>query len=376
MFEKRLSHTADSQDQRHRMVPASRPLMTFADTRGARRRHAAADRGRTPRRAAVYRQRDAATRGRPRTACSTLGVPLEFALYVLPNAKALRLVESGRFIALQHKWTLRTCFNAQEEIYLASMDEIAQVRAVHPRLGTVPRPAVRAAQPDRRRRGAPRARTSAACRCGTAFPDARAAAVAGRRDADLPWLAHLYTATGAVLALLAPRWRCFGGDFRAAFFWLAAATFVDATDGVLARALRGEGAPARFDGATLDDIVDYLTYVFVPVLLVWQAGLRAAAVALWIGAAMLLSSAYGFGRADAKVETTDHFFTGFPSYWNIVALYLYVWRLPPAVNAAILLVLAVLVFVPDPVRLSRRARSTLRVLDACCSAALWGAWCS
>jgi thymidylate synthase ThyX len=64
-----------------------------------------------------------------------LGVPLEFALYVLPNATALRLVESGPMIALQHKWTLRTCFNAQEEIYLASMDEISQVAAVHPRLG-------------------------------------------------------------------------------------------------------------------------------------------------------------------------------------------------------------------------------------------------
>jgi hypothetical protein len=79
-----------------------------------------------------------------------LGVPLEFALYVLPNAKALRMVESGSLIALQHKWTLRTCFNAQEEIYLASMDEIAQVQAVHPRSGpAVPRPAVRAAQPHR-----------------------------------------------------------------------------------------------------------------------------------------------------------------------------------------------------------------------------------
>ena len=64
-----------------------------------------------------------------------LDVPLEHALYVLPNAKALRLVESGSFIALQHKWTLRTCFNAQEEIYLASMDEITQVREIHPLLG-------------------------------------------------------------------------------------------------------------------------------------------------------------------------------------------------------------------------------------------------
>jgi thymidylate synthase ThyX len=63
-----------------------------------------------------------------------LDVPLEFALYVLPNAKALRLVESGSLLALLHKWTMRTCFNAQEEIYLASMDELSELTRVHPRL--------------------------------------------------------------------------------------------------------------------------------------------------------------------------------------------------------------------------------------------------
>jgi thymidylate synthase ThyX len=133
VFEKRLSHTADSQDQRHRMVPASRPLMTFADT--ARPDYITprliAD---NPRARAVYEESmreawDAKNR------LLALGVPLEFALYVLPNAKTLRFVESGSLLALLHKWTLRTCFNAQEEIYLASMDEIAQVRSAHPRLG-------------------------------------------------------------------------------------------------------------------------------------------------------------------------------------------------------------------------------------------------
>jgi thymidylate synthase ThyX len=64
-----------------------------------------------------------------------MGVPLEHALYLLPNAKTLRFVESGSLLALLHKWTLRTCFNAQEEIYLASMDEIEQVRTLHPRIG-------------------------------------------------------------------------------------------------------------------------------------------------------------------------------------------------------------------------------------------------
>jgi thymidylate synthase ThyX len=62
------------------------------------------------------------------------GVPLEIALYLLPNAKSIRLVESGSLLHLLHKWTMRTCFNAQEEIYSASMDEVAQLREVHPQL--------------------------------------------------------------------------------------------------------------------------------------------------------------------------------------------------------------------------------------------------
>jgi len=133
VFEKRLSHAADSQDQRHRMVPASRPLMTFADTAKPdfiTPRLIAAN----PRAKAVY---DVAMREawEAKNRLLELGVPLEHALYVLPNAKTLRFVESGSLLALLHKWTLRTCFNAQEEIYLASMDEISQVRDVHPQLG-------------------------------------------------------------------------------------------------------------------------------------------------------------------------------------------------------------------------------------------------
>ncbi|MGH9257965.1 MAG: FAD-dependent thymidylate synthase [Vicinamibacterales bacterium] len=133
VFEKRLSHTADSQDQRHRMVPASRPLMTFADTLQPDYI--------TPRLIASNARARAAYDCAMREAWTAknrlleLGVPLEFALYVLPNAKTLRFVESGSLLALLHKWTLRTCFNAQEEIYLASMDEISQVRAIHPRIG-------------------------------------------------------------------------------------------------------------------------------------------------------------------------------------------------------------------------------------------------
>jgi thymidylate synthase-like protein len=131
-FAKRLSHTADSQDQRHRMVPASRPLMTFADTTAPDYVVPRLIAG-NARALAVY-ERVMHEAWRAKNRLLALGVPLEHALYVLPNAKALRIVESGALIALVHKWTLRTCFNAQEEIYLASMDELAQVREQHPRL--------------------------------------------------------------------------------------------------------------------------------------------------------------------------------------------------------------------------------------------------
>ena len=161
----------------------------------------------------------------------------------------------------------------------------------------------------------------------------------------MAWLAHLYTASGAATALAAVL-ALEAGDLRGTFLWLVAATIIDATDGVLARALHVKERLPWFDGATLDNVVDYLTYVFVPALIVVKAGLVPAPLALPIAAAMLIASGYGFSRADAKVATTDHFFTGFPSYWNIVAVYLVDWRLSPVANAAILAALVVLVFVP------------------------------
>jgi phosphatidylcholine synthase len=157
------------------------------------------------------------------------------------------------------------------------------------------------------------------------------------------WLAHVYTASGAVLAFLAAR-AVIDHDYRTAFFWLGMQIAVDATDGVLARALRVKERTPFFDGAKLDDIVDYLTYVFVPALFVWRSLLVPDAWTAWVTGAMLLSSAYGFNRTDAK--TADHFFTGFPSYWNLVVFYLHLARLPAMVNAAILLGLAIMVFVP------------------------------
>jgi thymidylate synthase ThyX len=132
-FAKKISHTADSQDQRHRMVPGARPLLTLADTRSPDYITPMLIRD-NARAAEVYQQamEDAWS---AKNALLDRGLPLEFALYLLPNAKSIRLIESGSLLHLLHKWTMRTCFNAQEEIYQASLEEVSQLREAFPELG-------------------------------------------------------------------------------------------------------------------------------------------------------------------------------------------------------------------------------------------------
>ena len=155
-------------------------------------------------------------------------------------------------------------------------------------------------------------------------------------------LVHAYTASGAVLAFVGID-AVYRHDVRVAFATMLVATLVDATDGTLARWARVKEATPDIDGAHLDDIVDYLTFVLLPMLLAHNEGLFPPALSLWIVAAVLLSSGYAFVVADAK--TSDHFFTGFPSYWNILVLYLVAFRGPALVNAAVTVVLVALVFV-------------------------------
>jgi phosphatidylcholine synthase len=158
-----------------------------------------------------------------------------------------------------------------------------------------------------------------------------------------PWLVHLYTASSVICGFLALT-RIFYDRYRDAFFWLAVAVLIDATDGVLARRKEVASRLPSFNGAKLDDIVDYVTYVFVPAFFAWHALLVPERAALLVAAAMLVSSAYGFNKDDAK--TADHFFTGFPSYWNIVVFYLFIAGWSPELNLVILFGLSVLVFVP------------------------------
>jgi phosphatidylcholine synthase len=123
-----------------------------------------------------------------------------------------------------------------------------------------------------------------------------------------------------------------------------------------------------FNGAKLDDIVDYLAYVFVPALFVWRALIVPDAWTIPVASAILLSSAYGFNRADAK--TSDHFYLGFPSYWNIVVFYLLVAGWPSRVNGAILMALAALVFVP--IRYVYPSRTRVWQLPTVVLGAIWG----
>ena len=155
---------------------------------------------------------------------------------------------------------------------------------------------------------------------------------------------HLYTACGSVLALLIVL-AAFHGEAVTAL-WLGLATlWIDGTDGMLARRFRVKETIPWFDGARMDDIVDYLTYVFAPIVLLWTTDRLPDGPTGWVLAALpLLASCYQFCRVDAK--TADHFFLGFPSYWNVVAFYAIVLDVGRTGVAIALIVLTVLVFVP------------------------------
>jgi phosphatidylcholine synthase len=160
----------------------------------------------------------------------------------------------------------------------------------------------------------------------------------------LAWCVHFYTALGLVCAagiaiaiVMGPGW------FRLAFALMLVATAIDATDGTFARLVQVRKVLPGFDGRRLDDLIDFQTYTSLPLLLLWRAGLLSPELS-WCLLLPLLASAYGFCQTAAK--TDDGFFLGFPSYWNLVAFYLYVLRPPQWVSLTVLLGLALLTFVP------------------------------
>lgn len=183
----------------------------------------------------------------------------------------------------------------------------------------------------------------------------------------LAWFAHGVTASGAVwglLSLLAIQRQ----DWKALFFWVALAMLADGLDGSLARRWRVKELVPHIDGGLLDNLVDYLNYVVVAAFFVINAPLLPPGWAFPAAALILLSSAYQFTQVDAK--TTDHYFKGFPSYWNFLVIYLFVLQSKPWFNLALIVLCAGLVFVPIryvyPSRTARHRRLNLIV------AGLWG----
>ena len=163
-----------------------------------------------------------------------------------------------------------------------------------------------------------------------------------KRDVVIAWLVHFYTSLGLVCALFAILALVQNQPLNV-FFWLLIAFAIDASDGVLARRASVKTHTPGFDGRKLDDIIDFLNYSFVPVCFIYQQGLLSDVWLPVLGFA-LIASAYGFSSADAKTE--DGFFTGFPSYWNVVAFYLYLLDLPSAVAGCIIAGLALMTFWP------------------------------
>jgi phosphatidylcholine synthase len=176
------------------------------------------------------------------------------------------------------------------------------------------------------------------------------------------WAVHLLTASGAGFALLAAL-----AVMRAAwvetFIWLGAALVVDGVDGPLARNVRvGERVP-WFDGAILDMVIDYTTYVFIPAMILAHAGLMPQALAT--PAAILVAVIGALYFADTRMKTREYGFRGFPAVWNMVVFVLMVFAPPPAVSVIVIVALAILTFAPvefvHPVRVKRLRPLTLVV---------------
>lgn len=157
---------------------------------------------------------------------------------------------------------------------------------------------------------------------------------------------HFFTATGAIWGLLAI-YAIFRQEWRLAILWMILAIFVDGFDGMLARWTDVKKYAPNIDGALMDNILDYLNYVLVPVIFLLEARLLPEALAWPAAFAILLASAYQFTQVDAKTdETNEYFFKGFPCYWNVMVLYMLVMQMNPWLNLAFVVFFSILVFVP------------------------------
>jgi len=187
------------------------------------------------------------------------------------------------------------------------------------------------------------------------------------------WLIHAFTASGACIGLLALL-AIHQNNLLQALWLMGAAIFIDAVDGMFARRVNIKHVIPEVDGALLDNIVDFFTYTLVPCFFLLVTNLLPPSFRVLCVMAITFSSAYQFTQVDAK--TTDHFFKGFPSYWNIAVFYLFFWQMSPMTNMVILLSLALLSFVPIkyvyPSRLDYLTENKILRLGMVLITILWG----
>ncbi len=183
---------------------------------------------------------------------------------------------------------------------------------------------------------------------------------------------HLLTASGAALAILSVL-AIADQDWRTAFFWLGIATLVDGIDGPLARRHRVRERLPKWDGAALDFVVDYVTYVFAPAIIVGRALDLPPVLGAVAAVVVAVSGALYF--ADTRMKQPDNSFRGFPAVWNMPVFVLFAFQPPPAVTFLSVLALAVLTFVPvnfvHPIRVVRWRIGTLSVVGVWVLCALW-----
>jgi phosphatidylcholine synthase len=176
---------------------------------------------------------------------------------------------------------------------------------------------------------------------------------------------HVFTATGAALGFLALILAT-GGEWAAMFFTLGMALVVDGLDGPLARAFKVAEVLPRWSGDTLDLVVDFITYVFVPAYAISASGLLPPALAIPAGILVVISGALYF--ADRNMKTDDNYFRGFPGLWNLAAFYIYLLEPAPWASAALIAVLAGLTFVPikflHPLRVRHMRALNIALLTA------------
>ncbi len=199
-----------------------------------------------------------------------------------------------------------------------------------------------------------------------------------RGKSERPWLTgwvHVFTALGVVCALFAVL-AISNNAFEEAFVWLGAAFFIDAVDGLFARKVRVKERLPRFSGDVLDLVIDYLTYVFVPVLALLAAKILTGPLGLVLASLILISSLFHF--ADTESKSSEYAFVGFPAIWNVVAFYFFAFSPSQVMVTLIVLALVTLTFVRwpwvHPVRVKALRPVTLAVAALWCMASLWIVW--